>query len=288
VFATRTVWRGIETTADEPQLIPIRDDNPTFRRPIVTLILIAANAVMWLAVQGLGETGALLRSICDLGLVPGELLGAAAPGTAFAMNENAACVVDPDPAPLSILTHMFLHGGWLHLLGNLWFLWIFGNNVEDAMGHVRFLIFYLLCGLSAAGLQILSAPDSAVPMVGASGAIGGVMGAYVLLYPRVWVHLLFWLGFFVTRIAVPAWFMLGYWLLIQLLGGAASFGRESGGTAFWAHIGGFVAGGLLALVFRDRALLDRHPYHGWRQKPAHKGYLERLPNPSRRSRTRRT
>jgi len=104
----------------------------------------------------------------------------------------------------------------------------------------------------------------------------------VLLFPRVWVHMLIWLGFFITRIAVPAWFMLGYWLLLQLIGGAASHGGDGGGTAFWAHVGGFVAGGLLALVFRDRELLDRHPFHGWRQKKIHRGYFERLPAPPRR------
>ncbi len=120
------------------------------------------------------------------------------------------------------LTSMFLHGGWLHLIGNMWFLWLFGNNVEDSMGRVRYLAFYLLCGLAAAATQTFMNPSSIVPMVGASGAIGGVMGAYVILYPRVRVHMLVFLFIFITRIVVPAYLMLGYWFLLQLLGGSAA------------------------------------------------------------------
>jgi membrane associated rhomboid family serine protease len=163
---------------------------------------------------------------------------------------------------------MFMHGGWFHLIGNMWFLWIFGNNVEDSMGHLRFAVFYLLCGLAAAAGQILADPDSVVPMVGASGAIGGVMGAYIVLFPRVNVHMLLILGFFVTTIAVPAVFMLGYWLLLQLVGGFFAIGAESGGTAFWAHVGGFTAGTVLVFLFRNPALLRRHPYYGWKQRSA--------------------
>jgi membrane associated rhomboid family serine protease len=160
---------------------------------------------------------------------------------------------------------MFMHGSWFHLIGNMWFLWIFGNNVEDAMGHVRFVAFYLLCGLAAAALQVATAPDSAVPMVGASGAIGGVLGAYVLLYPRVHVHLLVFFGFFVRTIAVPAVLMLGYWFVLQFLSGLGSLGSDGGGVAFWAHVGGFGAGALLVTLFRNPRLVERHPYHGWRQ-----------------------
>lgn len=137
------------------------------------------------------------------------------------------------------------------------------------MGHGRFIVFYLLCGIAAALFQILSNTESAVPMVGASGAIGGVMGAYVLLYPRVHVHMFIFLGFYVTTIAVPAIFMLGYWFLVQLIGGVGSIGAHGGGTAFWAHIGGFVVGAVLVLLFKDEKLVARHPYHGWkpRQSP---------------------
>jgi membrane associated rhomboid family serine protease len=166
------------------------------------------------------------------------------------------------PAWYTPLTSMFMHGGWFHLLGNMWFLWIFGNNVEDSMGHGRFIAFYLLCGLAAAAAQTLADPASIIPMVGASGAIGGVMGAYVLLYPRVHVHMLVVLGFYATTIAVPAVFMLGYWFLVQLVSGWTSIGVEGGGVAFWAHVGGFVAGAVLVLLFRNPRLLERHPYHG--------------------------
>jgi membrane associated rhomboid family serine protease len=154
----------------------------------------------------------------------------------------------------------------MHLIGNMWFLWIFGNNVEDAMGHLRYVVFYLLCGVAAAGLQTAFAPESLIPMVGASGAIGGVMGAYVLMYPRVHVHLLVVLGFYVSTIAVPAYFMLGYWFLLQVVSGSIAIGAQGGGVAFWAHVGGFAAGALLSFAFRNRAMLDRHPYHGWRQR----------------------
>jgi membrane associated rhomboid family serine protease len=163
---------------------------------------------------------------------------------------------------------MFMHGGWMHLIGNMWFLWIFGNNVEDAMGHFRFVLFYLLCGISAAALQTALDPNSVIPMVGASGAIGGVMGAYVLMYPRVHVHLFVFLGFYATTFAVPAYFMLGYWFLVQLVSGSVAIGAQGGGVAFWAHVGGFVAGALLSLVFRNREMLARHPYYGWKQQAA--------------------
>jgi membrane associated rhomboid family serine protease len=244
-------------------MFPIRDDNPHFLPPYTTWAIIALNAAAWVFVQQLGAEEGLVRSLCNLGLVPGELLHTVAPGTAVPLGEHHVCVVDPSADWATVVTHMFLHGGWLHLIGNMWFLWIFGNNVEDSMGHGRFALFYLLCGLAAAGLQMSFSPTSAIPMVGASGAIGGVMGAYVMLYPRVRVHLLLVLGFYVTTVAVPAAFMLLYWLGLQLLGGFTSLGRDGGGVAFWAHVGGFVAGMALVFVFRDRALVDRHPHHGW-------------------------
>ena len=142
----------------------------------------------------------------------------------------------------------------------------FGGNVEDSMGPRRFVAFYLLCGLVAAVAQIISNPASAIPMVGASGAIGGVMGAYILLYPRIRVHMVVFLGFFVTTFAVPAVFMLGYWLLIQVFSGVASLGAQGGGVAFWAHVGGFMSGAILILFFRDKTLLALHPYHGWQKQ----------------------
>jgi membrane associated rhomboid family serine protease len=172
------------------------------------------------------------------------------------------------------LTSMFLHGGWLHLIGNMWFLWLFGNNVNDSMGHGRFLVFYLLCGLAAAAGQTLVNPSSPIPMVGASGAISGVMGAYVVLYPRVRVHMLVVLGFFITRIAVPAYLMLGYWFLLQILGGLPSLGDEGGGVAFWAHAGGFIAGAILISVFQDDELVAKH--RALARTMAGMGYRERF------------
>lgn len=223
-------------------MFPIRDDNPHFLTPFATLGLIVANGLSWVLLQGLGTEPALSASVLGLGLVPA------------------------DAAWHSVLTSMFLHGSWLHLIGNMWFLWIFGNNVEDAMGHFRFLVFYLLCGVAAALAQVATDPRSGIPMVGASGAIGGVMGAYVLLYPRVHVHLLVVLGFYVNTIAVPAFLMLGYWFALQLLSGVGTLGMKGGGVAFWAHAGGFVAGAILVFVFRNRALLERHPYWGWNRR----------------------
>jgi len=248
-------------------VFPIRDDNPTFLTPVATWTLIGLNAAAWIFVQGLGLPGPLLASVCELGLIPGELLRRLPPGTTVPLGPGHVCVLTGDASWYTLFTSMFLHGGWFHLIGNMWFLWIFGNNVEDSMGHLRFVVFYLLCGLAAAGLQIVANPASGVPMVGASGAIGGVMGAYILLYPRVNVHLLVFLGFFVTTVAVPAVFMLGYWFLIQVIGGWASLGAEGGGVAFWAHVGGFVAGVVLVPIFRRRELVARHPYHGWDAVP---------------------
>ncbi|HEX6998177.1 MAG TPA: rhomboid family intramembrane serine protease [Gammaproteobacteria bacterium] len=246
-------------------MFPLRDDNPSFLTPYATYAIVALNVLVWALLQGFGMEPRLSASVCTLGLIPGELLGTAPPGATLQIGPSTYCQLTGSSAWHTVLTSMFMHGSWFHIISNMWFLWIFGNNVEDAMGHVRFAVFYVLCGLAAAALQILSNPDSVVPMVGASGAIGGVMGAYILLYPRVHVHMLIFLGFFITTVAVPAVFMLGYWFVLQLLGGFTSAGAE-GGVAFWAHIGGFVAGTVLVLVFRDRRLLARHPYHGWQSR----------------------
>lgn len=246
-------------------MFPIRDDNPQFLTPYATYSIIALNALAWLFVQGLGSEPLLSRSVCTLGLIPAQLLETLPAGTGLELGRDMVCLLGGDPAWHTVVTSMFLHGGWFHILANMWFLWLFGNNVEDAMGHGRFVVFYLLCGAGAAALQMFSNPDSGIPMVGASGAIGGVMGAYILLYPRVHVHMLIFFGFFVTTIAVPAVLMLGYWFLLQLLGGFGSQGAQ-GGVAFWAHVGGFVAGAVLVLLFRNPKLLKRHPYYGWRQR----------------------
>jgi membrane associated rhomboid family serine protease len=236
---------------------PIRDDNPTLTTPVATVALIGLNVAAWILVQGMGAEPMLSRSVCELGLVPGEFLGRLPEGYTLPVSPDYTCVLSGRHwyTPLS---SMFLHGGWFHLIGNMWFLWLFGNNVEDSMGHVRYPVFYLLTGLVAAATQTLVNPGSAIPMVGASGAISGVMGAYIVLYPRVRVHMLIFLGFFITRAAVPAFLMLGYWFLLQLLGGLPALGADTGGVAFWAHAGGFLGGALLVLLFRDDELVARH------------------------------
>jgi membrane associated rhomboid family serine protease len=238
-------------------MFPIRDDNPTLNTPAITVVLIGLNVAAWILVQGMGAEPTLSQSVCNLGLIPGEFLGRIPEGTTLPMSRELSCVIG-ERHVFTPLTSMFLHGGWLHLIGNMWFLWLFGNNVEDSMGHGRYLVFYLLSGLAAAATQTLVNPNSAIPMVGASGAISGVMGAYIVLYPRVRVHMIIFLGFFITRAVVPAYVMLGYWFLLQIVGGLPSLGDESGGVAFWAHAGGFLAGALLVLVFRDDDRVARH------------------------------
>jgi membrane associated rhomboid family serine protease len=228
-------------------MFPIRDENPTLHRSVVTFLIIGVNVIVWVFVQGLGFDPALARSVCRFGLVPGELLGNLEPGTQVPLGPGLVCVMESQAHWYTVVTSMFMHGGWFHLIGNMWFLSIFGDNVEDAMGPTRFAVFYVLCGVAAVGAQMAANPSSAVPMVGASGAIGGVMGAYAVLFPRATVHMLVFFGFFFTRIVVPAYLMLGYWFLLQLLGGMVPSG--AGGVAFWAHIGGFVAGIVLLRLF---------------------------------------
>ena len=241
-------------------MFPYKDDNPTELTPIVTVGIIAANVLVWLFLQGMGSSEALVRSVCDLGLVPGELLRTAKPGSGVELAPGLFCTVDAQPHYATVLTSMFTHGGWLHLIGNMVFLWVFGNNIEDVMGHGRFIIFYLLCGVAAAAAQVLIGPSSIVPMVGASGAISGVLGAYLLLYPRVRVHTLLFFGFYVTTVALPAYIMLGYWAVLQLLGGLVTLsGVDRGGTAFFAHIGGFAAGFILIRLFASDDTLRRRP-----------------------------
>src|SRR5687767_14634816 len=238
-------------------MFPYRDDNPTLATPIVTLLIIAANVAAWLFVQGMGAEPMLSRSVCHLGLIPGEFLGLLPEGTSVPMGPGTVCEIDGQRTWFTPVTSMFLHGGWFHLIGNMWFLWVFGNNVEDSMGHFRYLAFYLLCGLAAAAAQTFMNPSSAIPMVGASGAISGVMGAYIVLYPKVRVHMLVILGIFITRIVVPAYLMLGYWFLLQIVGGGLASSSE-GGVAFWAHAGGFVAGALFIQLFKDQELVAKH------------------------------
>ena len=241
-------------------MFPYKDDNPTLATPVVTLAIIAVNVVAWLALQRGGVEPGLARSVCELGLIPGELLGRVPQGTIVPLGPGLACEVGA-PAPHTVFTSMFLHGSWFHLLGNMWFLWIFGNNVEDSMGRGRFVAFYLLCGVRAAVGHVALQPGSAIPMVGASGAISGVMGAYLVLYPRVRVHMLLFIVIFITTFTVPAYVMLFYWLFLQVLGGATAIGAEGGGVAFAAHLGGFVAGAALIKLFARRDLVEAHRRH---------------------------
>src|ERR1051326_3894055 len=230
-------------------MFPYRDENETQRAAIVALAIIAVNVLVWLFVQGAGSETTVAASICNLGLIPGALTGTLPPGTTVPLGEGLVCAAEPGHGLTHLFTHMFLHGSWMHLLGNMWFLWLFGNNIEDSMGHIRFVVFYLICGLAAAAGQVFTQPNSVVPMVGASGAISGVMGGYLVLYPRVRVYTLVFLGFFVTSIALPAWAMLGYWFVIQFISGVVSIGGQGAGVAFWAHVGGFVAGIVLIKLF---------------------------------------
>lgn len=237
-------------------MFPLYDDNPTLRTPLMTYFLIGVTLAVWFLVQGAGSPLPLIYSVCDLGMVPAELTRTVAVGEGIALGGGMACVVDDSGLNvITPLTSMFLHGDWMHLIGNLWFLWVFGNNIEDAMGRLRFLGFYLLCGLAAAALHVAVAPSSMVPTVGASGAISGVMGAYLLLHARSPVRtflppfFLFW---------VPAWAYLIYWFALQLLGGLPELGAtvgNTGGVAFWAHVGGFVAGVVLIRLFSRKDLI---------------------------------
>jgi len=249
-------------------MLPYHDENETQRTAVITILIIAANVLAWLMVEGAGAPLAVARAVCELGLIPGELTGLVRPGTRFPMGDGLVCLTDPGRQVSHVFTSMFLHGSWMHLLGNLWFFRIFGNNIEDSMGHGRFVAFYLLCGVAAALLQVAMSPASAIPMVGASGAISGVMGAYLVLYPRVKVYTLVPVGIIPLFIALPAWTMLLYWMALQLLGGLfGSLSSEGGGgVAFWAHVGGFLAGAVLIKLFARRDDVAAHRSQAWRPR----------------------
>lgn len=237
-------------------MIPIHDDNPTTLRPFVTVGLIVLCVLVFLWQLGLPEADRE-RVIYALGLTPAVLFGHVALPPELAW-------VSPE---MSLITSMFVHGGLLHLGGNMLYLWIFGNNVEDAMGHGRFVVFYLLCGVAAALAQAGLAPQSQVPMVGASGAIGGVLGAYLLLHPRAMILVVVPIFFYIQMIRVPAFLVLGLWFLLQFLGTAEV--TEGGGIAYGAHIGGFLAGMALIPFFRRPGvpLLDRDRPARFRRGP---------------------
>jgi membrane associated rhomboid family serine protease len=220
-------------------MIPLHDDNPTELTPWLTVCFMVICVLVFAWQLTLGA--AVESAIYSFGVIPATLLGD--------MSLPSELAVIPPWA--TMFTSMFMHGGWMHLLGNMLYLWIFGNNIEDAMGHVRFLVFYLLCGLAAVYAQALPDPESVIPMIGASGAISGVLGAYLLLYPRAKVLAVVPLGVIAYTLRVPAAFVLVFWFAMQLLSSWLA-GDQEGGVAFGAHIGGFVAGMVLIPFFRHR------------------------------------
>jgi len=221
-------------------MFPLRDTQPSYSKPVVTIVLIVVNILVFLFEASLDD---YTRNafIAMYGLIPEH----------FQFT--------------NVFTSMFLHGGWLHVLGNMWFLWIFGDNIEDVLGHGKFILFYLLCGTAAALAQVAVNLDSRVPMVGASGAIAGVMGAYMIKFPRARIESILFVLFFITRFDVPAWLMLIYWFATQFVSGVGSISytqTAQGGTAFFAHIGGFIAGMILikTLGTRERYYRRRDLY----------------------------
>lgn len=224
-------------------MIPIQDSNPSHTRPVVTWSLILINVLVFLYEASLDASGELDAFLMTAGLVPGQL-------TANPLSMEV----------LNVFTSMFLHGGWAHLLGNMLYLLIFGDNIEDQMGHGRFVIFYLLGGVAAAAAQVAINPESTIPMVGASGAIAGVLGAYLVEFPTARVRTVIFLGYFVRFVNVPAVIVLGMWFVLQLFSGLFALSDMAmGGVAYFAHIGGFVAGVVLVKLFT----LGRKPRLRW-------------------------
>ena len=227
---------------------PYGDDNPHTTRPFVNYALIAICVLVFLWEVSTGEKGQQAITYI-FGLIPAHLFGNAMPDPGL-----------PAIAPwMTIFTSMFLHGGWMHLIGNMVYLWIFGDNIEHSLGHVRYLVFYLVCGIAAAFAQSISAPTSVVPMVGASGAISGILGAYLVLHPRANIKVFVFM-IIITTINLPAFIVLGGWFVMQLLSSAQANAGEAG-VAFLAHIGGFVAGAVLIFFFRRRSVQVFQPAH---------------------------
>ncbi|MBI4699127.1 MAG: rhomboid family intramembrane serine protease [Nitrospirae bacterium] len=218
-------------------MIPFKDDNPTATLPFITIGLIVANALIF--IYQLTSPAGLERLAFAYGAIPHNLL-----------TSDLTNPVQPISPVMTVFTSMFMHGGFLHLAGNMLFLWIFGNNIEDKLGRIKFVIFYLLCGTAAAYSHALTGPSSMVPMIGASGAVSGILGAYILLFPHARVHTLVFLGFFIQVVRLPAIFVIGFWVLIQFANSLISQGvASSGGVAWFAHIGGFASGILTIKLF---------------------------------------
>jgi membrane associated rhomboid family serine protease len=234
-------------------MIPLRDLNPTRTAPVVTIAIVVLNALAFLWELSLGPQ--LEPFVLQAAFVPARFLG------------QGLGIAGLVPGIESAILSMFLHAGWAHFLGNMWFLWIFGDNVEDRLGHFRFLIFYFAAGLAATAAHAIASPLSEMPAIGASGAISGVLGAYLFLYPRARVVTLLFLGIFIQTIEVPAIVYLPFWFLIQLFSGLASLGvpssAQQGGVAFFAHIGGFIAGPILLLLLGGRRRPPPRPATSW-------------------------
>ena len=228
-------------------MLPLKDDQPSYSTPYVTWCLIGLNILIYFYQWTLGPRGGE-AFVQVFGEVPSHLSAFLAGSPKYSLIQVA----------VPFLTSMFLHAGWMHVLGNMWFLYIFGDNIEDYLGHFKFLIFYLMAGLLAMATQVAINPHSSLPTVGASGAIAGVLGAYFILYPRA--RVLTW--FFVFVMYLPAWVVLGEWFVLNFFSGAATLaqaaGRDVGGVAFWAHIGGFISGMVMAKLFPERE--KRNPY----------------------------
>jgi membrane associated rhomboid family serine protease len=217
-------------------MIPLKDDIPSYRAPIVTVGLISLNCLIFFYLLSWGKE--FHYAVVKWGAIPFEITHGQelTPDLAFSV-------------PLSLFSSMFMHGGFFHLAGNMLYLWIFGDNVEDKLGHIKFFIFYILCGLFATFTHILTTPNSQIPMVGASGAIAGVLGAYMIRFPKARILTLIFFGYFIRVVRIPALFVLGFWFILQLLSALPSLDSVGGGVAWFAHVGGFLAGILLFKFF---------------------------------------
>lgn len=217
-------------------MMPLKDDIPSSKRPLITIGLISVNCLVFFYLLSFGEE--FQNALIKWGAIPFEITHREelTPQLAFSI-------------PLSLFSSMFMHGGFFHLAGNMLYLWIFGDNVEDKLGHIKFFIFYILCGLFASLTHILTSPSSKIPMVGASGAIAGVLGAYIINFPNARILTLVFFGFFIRITSIPALLVLGFWFVLQLLYGLPSLGSVGGGVAWFAHVGGFLSGIILFKLF---------------------------------------
>lgn len=252
-------------------MIPIRDENPTRTTPYIVYFIIILNVlafvVDWMGKQMIAPH-LVVGGLFNYSMIPAAVVTGRDVVTHIGPYEIQ--LLSPHPTWITIFTSMFLHGGFMHIAGNMWFLWIFGNNIEDVLGHFRFALFYLIGGVAAALAHIFSGPMSTIPTVGASGAIAAVMGAYVVLYPRSRITTLVFVFYFITTVEVPALFILSIWLFLQMTGAIGSSGPGGGGVAYWAHIGGFVAGVIGILLLGGRNLKNRRPSTYYRGKDWHR------------------